>query len=85
MFETNNSKRLDLVYQERDKDDESRSPMEHAEAGASSLIGRRGDNMTFHPQQCCPDGYFSRIWSWAWKDLGKTFVGLLGIFSLRDK
>jgi len=49
------------------------------EAGPSSLLGRRGDNLTFHAQGATAPGYEKRLWGWAWKDLAAAFWGLLRI------
>ena len=50
------------------------------EVGPSSLVGRRGDNMTFHAQGAYKEGYFTLLWNWAWKDLGAALFGLLRLF-----
>lgn len=34
-------------------------------AGPSSLIGLRGDNVTYHPQSSYKKGYFNLLWHWA--------------------
>ncbi len=51
------------------------------EVGPSSLIGRRGDNMTLHTQGAYKHGYSNLLWGWAWKDLAAAFLGLLRIFT----
>lgn len=81
---------VDLVFKEPSPDDALSSPeghgtdpQNHAEAGPSSLYGRRGDNMTFHTQGVHINGYWYRQWSWIWKDLREAFFGLLRIFFSR--
>lgn len=51
-----------------------------AEVGPSSLVGRRGDNLTFHTQGAFKEGFFSLLWNWAWKDLAVAFLDLFRIF-----
>ena len=51
------------------------------EVGPSSLVGRRGDNMTLHTQGAYKEGYFNDLWGWAWKDLAAAFLGLLRVFT----
>lgn len=78
--------RLDLQYKQPAPEDApgpdspGRSDAPHQEAGASSLYGRVGDNMTFHTQGAQKHGYVQLIWNWAWKDLGAAWLGLFRVF-----
>lgn len=74
---------LDLQYKPAPRQEEATPPPAdtvHQEAGASSLYGRVGDNLTFHTQGAAKPGFFSLLWNWAWKDLGGAMVGLLRVF-----
>ncbi|WP_043599821.1 hypothetical protein [Solidesulfovibrio magneticus] len=74
---------LDLQYKtDRHNEAQSAAPSAHSrlEAGPSSLVGLRGDNLTFHTQGASKKGYMNLLWGWAWKDLAAAFLGLLQIF-----
>lgn len=51
------------------------------EVGPSSLIGRRGDNMTLHTQGAYKPSHEKHLWGWAWNDLAAAFLGLMRIFT----
>lgn len=76
----NDSEKVDLVFSEKELSEEINMKSDYGDVGSSSLCGRVGDNMTYHRQGAHMDGFRTRIWHWAWKDLGKAFVGLLRIF-----
>lgn len=56
------------------------STLPKPEVGPSSLVGRRGDNITFHTQGAYKEGFFTLLWNWAWKDLAVVFLSLIRIF-----
>ncbi|EKO40741.1 MAG: hypothetical protein B193_0526 [Solidesulfovibrio magneticus str. Maddingley MBC34] len=75
---------LNLQYTpEQQAETASAAPSEQPrpEVGPSSLIGRRGDNMTLHTQGAYKEGYNANLWGWAWKDLAAAFLGLLRVFT----
>jgi len=77
--------KLDLVFKDQEQGDAPPKEQAHGDVGSSSLCGRVGDNVTFHTQGVYTHGYKERMWSWAWKDLGQAFLGLLRLFSFREK
>lgn len=77
--------KLELVFKDQEPADASRLERTHEEVGSSSLCGRVGDNVTFHTQGCYVPGHRERMWSWAWRELGQAFLGLLRLFSFREK
>ena len=83
MFDDQLKGPLDLQYKPNNQPQASptETPSQpKPEVGPSSLVGRRGDNMTFHTQGASKKGYFNLIWGWAWKDLAAAFLGLLRLF-----
>jgi len=77
---------LDLQYKPEPRPETSPemssadSALPKPEVGPSSLVGRRGDNLTFHTQGAYKEGFFSLLWNWAWKDLAVAFLSLFRIF-----
>lgn len=83
MFDDQLKKSLNLQYKPNDQPQDrppENSGLARPDVGPSSLLGRRGDNMTFHTQGAGKKGYLNLIWGWAWKDLAAAFMGLLQIF-----
>ena len=84
MFDKQMKGPLNLQYTpEHPTETVSAAPSEQPkpEVGPSSLIGRRGDNMTLHSQGAYKESFHITVWGWAWKDLAAAFFGLLGIFT----
>lgn len=85
MFDDKQKGPLDLRYRPAPPERSVEPPaadsgLPKLEAGPSSLVGLRGDNLTFHTQGAYKEGYFNLLWNWAWKDLAAAFFGIFRIF-----
>ncbi|WP_300157972.1 hypothetical protein [Solidesulfovibrio sp.] len=87
MSEKKMSENINLVFTEKPAAPERRepAPLPRKDVGPSSLVGRVGDNMSFHEQRIDFRNQLTRLWGWAWKDLANVFLGILRLFSFREK
>ena len=79
---------IDILFKEtRTAEYKADSDMqrEHTDVGPSSLVGRTGDNLTFHTRNVLHQHSLYRMWHWAWKDLVVAFSGLFKIFFSRNE